>query len=110
MADDPTFRQYFASPLYTIEAPAGQPGWIGFVWVGNNPPSTLSLADSFLSGHYLFAPAAPAIPDEAAANAHANAVTAWLQNNISNPFLGYACLWLRSANGPTSAATRTNAR
>jgi hypothetical protein len=105
MPDAPAFRRYFDSVLYSFDAgSAAGPGWIGFIWAGSAPPPEVALADSFLEGHYLFAPSAPSIADTAAGNAYANAVVAWLQNNFGSPFLIYACVWLPNAVGPVFPA------
>src|SRR5271156_624412 len=101
MPDAPTFRRYFDSVLYSFDAGgAAGTGWIGFIWTGSSPPPEVALPDSFLEGHYLFAPSAPSIADTAAGNGYANGVVTWLQNNFSNPFLIYACVWLPNAVGP----------
>ena len=105
MPDAPAFRRYFDSVLYSFDAGgAAGPGWIGFIWAGSGPPPEVALTDSFLEGHYLFAPSAPSIADTAAGNDYANAVVAWLQNNFGSPFLIYACVWLPNAVGPVFPA------
>ncbi len=101
MTDEALFRRYFDSPLYLLEPSEGAPGWVGFVSLGSAPPPTLPLKDTFLDGHYLFAPSAPPIADNMAAVAYAQAVKDWLARNFGNPFRGYACLWLPDAEGPT---------
>lgn len=100
-ANAPLFRRYFASKLYTLNDPEQAPGWVGFVWLGGDPPATLSFAESFKKGHYLFAPAAPTLSDEEAIAKFVAAIGNWLAKSFNDPFGGCACIWLPDANGPT---------
>lgn len=102
MSDDPLFRQLFSSPLYALDASGGAPGWIGFVWTQPDPPETLTLADSFTSGHYLFAAGAPPVTDPKAAENYARAVTGWIASHFgsNDNFFGYAAVWLADPVGP----------
>ncbi|MBB4003109.1 hypothetical protein [Aurantimonas endophytica] len=103
MSDDPLFRQILDSRLYALDASGGAPGWIGFVWTQSKPPKTLSVADSFMSGHYLFATGAPTLADNKQAETYAQAVIDWLNQNFgsySGVFLGCAAVWLASPAGP----------
>ena len=104
MPDDPQFQQLFESKLFSIQASAGAPGWVGFVYRGANPiPSEISYQDSFNNGHYLFAATAPTFADTAAADAYAERIQTWLNTKFggnNNNFAGSAVLWLKNAIGP----------
>lgn len=99
--DEAQFRRYFDSPLYFLDPSEGAPGWVGFVCLSSTLPATLPLKETYLNGHYLFAPSAPRIADNEVAVDYAQAVKNWLAENFSNPFRGFACLWLPDAEGPT---------
>lgn len=101
MTDEARFHRYFESPLYALGADAGAPGWVGFVSLSDDPAPDLSIRDSYLAGHYLFAPTPPVIADSVAAIAYARAVNDWLAQEFDDPFRGCACLWLPDAEGPT---------
>jgi hypothetical protein len=102
MSEEPLFRRLLDSPLYALDASGGAPGWIGFVWSQSEPPETLTLADSFTSGHYLFASGPPVLADKQQAKAYAGAVIDWINSSFgpSGIFFGYAAVWLASPAGP----------
>ncbi|UIJ71028.1 hypothetical protein [Aurantimonas sp. HBX-1] len=103
MSDYPLFRQILDSTLYALDTSGGAPGWIGFVWTQSDPPKTLAVADSFMSGHYLFATGAPTLTDGKQAGAYAQAVVDWLNQNFggfAGAFLGCAAVWLADPAGP----------
>lgn len=113
MADDPQFLQIEGSALYSLEASAGAPGWVGFVWQGEGkPPATLGIQASFNSGHYLFAAVAPAPADTKAAEAYVKAVEDWLDANFggaTRKFAGLAAIWLSNGAAPRFGAPNATA-
>jgi hypothetical protein len=106
----PSFEQAFSSSLFTMPRDE-RDAWSAFLLVAGAkvPGEPISVRESWaLEGHYLFAPAPPPLPDEAAAEQLAKAIYRWLDLafNKSNPFPGRACVWLPESAVPPPPSQR----
>lgn len=101
----PRFEQVFTSSLFAMPRAAGD-AWSAFLLVRGaaTPSEPISVPDSWSvqDGHYLFAPAPPPLPDEAAAEHLAQAIYDWLDLAFGKPapFPGRACVWLPGSAVP----------
>lgn len=99
----PDYSQKFQSALFEMP-PGASTGWSAYLLPKNvaEKMDPISIADSFskFSGHYLFAPSAPELPDETVTQQFIDAVRRQILSCFGSSFGDRVCMWLLDADGP----------